>query len=182
MTFGQFREQRLNELLADYRVPGGGLDTEPGLNNIKGLLDLINYAKPKSVLEIGSHRGISTECFLLNCPRVVALDSWEGNWSNYFMEFLDRCGEYPNLEIVRGRSPESLAQFLNGEFDLVYIDGDHSEYAATCDIRESKRLARRWLAGHDFIETHNCAVPAAVRKLLGEPSIVFDDTSWLIKL
>lgn len=168
-----FRADRLKELLVTPRCEGG----LPQTNFVGGLLDLISTAKPVSVLEIGSDSGVSTECFLLHCDRVVAVDSWEGQWAPHYQNFLERCGSYPNLEIVRERSPDALNCFSDNEFDLVYVDADHEYDPAYRDIAAAMRVAKHWMAGHDFIAS---GVERAVRELLGNP-LVFSDTSWLIR-
>lgn len=163
---------RLEALRYDLRHADAGSGPD---NHVGGLIDLIEYAKPRTVLEIGSHCGVSTECFALHCERVVAVDPWPHK--RYWLAFLGRCGEYDNLEIVKGISPDDLAQFADGEFDMVYIDGDHDEDSVTADIMGSKRLVTRWIAGHDY--SHG-GVERAVTKLLGKPARVFSDTSWII--
>ena len=182
-TFAEFRVNRATELLTQERCNGGGTDLHPGLNYIGGLLQLIDKAKPLTVLEIGSHIGVSTECFLLGCKRVVAVDSWGHNWAPAYDWFMRRVGAYPNLEVVRGSSPEILTQFKDNEFDLVYIDGEHDYDPVVWDIHGSQLLAKHWIAGHDYYTTPNGPndVHRAVNELLGEPTEVFIDTSWLIK-
>ena len=46
------------------------------------------------------------------------------------------------------------------------------------DIEASKRIASKWMAGHDCLLASD--VERAVRESLGDPT-VFSDTSWLIK-
>ena len=184
ISYETFRTQRLEQLKADYRVPGGDSTEAPGMNNIAGLIDLVRFAKPHSVVEIGSHRGVSTEVFLLHCRKVVAVDPWERTadaaWELFFFEFLSRVSEYPNLQIIRGASPDALAPLADNEFDLCYIDGAHDEASVLRDIEACKRLVRPggWYAGHDWLPGND--VDHAVRKSFGEPK-VFADTSWLIK-
>lgn len=178
MTFAEFRQARIAELIADVRTIGG--DGAPGQNNVEGLIDLIVETKPVSVVEVGSNRGVSTEIFLLHCPHVVAVDSWEGHWEATLAEFSERVMAYPNLEVLRGESPHALLAFREDEFDLCYIDADHSYESVVRDINACKRIVKRggWMAGHDCLP--GSGVEAAVRELLGEPKI-FRDTSWLIK-
>lgn len=174
MNFTQFKEQRIEELRALERCVGGLAHT----NFVGGLLELIEFANPHSVLEIGADQGVSTECFLLNAARVVVVDSWEGSfWEPHYETFQEHCGTYPNLEVVRERSPGALSRFSIGEFDLVYIDGDHDANSVMRDIAASKRISKRWIAGHDY----GSSVEAAVNLFLGKPERVFSDTSWIIK-
>src|SRR5689334_8405708 len=187
MTFGEFALARLDALRTEERVPGGGISAYPGMNHVGGLIDLVLYAKPRSVLEIGSHRGVSTEVFLLHCSRVVAVDSWEGiteppGWGRFYDEFLYRVGAYPSLHVVRGRSPQALEQFEDHEFDLVYIDGEHDEASVRADINGARRLVKPggWLAGHDYVP--NSDVERVVTAEAPGEIKLFADTSWLTKL
>ena len=104
-TFRQFQTTRVTELLTTKRClyPGDATDIH---NFLPGLVELLLSAKPRSVIEIGSDRGVSTELFLLTTARVVAIDPWQNESS--FREFAERCAGYPHLEIVRERCPEAL--------------------------------------------------------------------------
>ena len=174
-TFRQFQTARVTELLTTKRClyPGDATDIH---NFLPGLVELLLRAKPRSVIEIGSDRGVSTELFLLTTARVVAIDPWQNE--NSFREFAERCAGYPHLEIVRERCPEALDRF-GAEFDLCYIDADHSYEAVRRDILACTRIVKPggWLAGHDY---HQPQVERAVRSMIDEP-IAFRDGSWLAR-
>ena len=144
----------------------------------RGLYDLIELIRPKSVIEIGSYRGVSTEIFLLTCPRVVAVDPWEYP-DTLYKEFMDRVGSYPNLEVCRGKSPEILGGFHIGEFEMCYIDGDHSYEAVRTDILKTKLIVETngYIAGHDF---NNPETRRAILEFAGTPKKVFSDASWFV--
>ena len=145
-------------------------------NYVDGLIRLVETAQPRSVLEIGSHKGVSTEVFMLLCQRVVAVDIWD---EYYILEkFKRRCKPYSNIEIVHARSPAALDRFDDNEFDMVYIDGAHDYDSVYCDIKAAFRIVKPsgWLSGHDI---GTGGVGRAVFELLGQP-ILFPDTSWLI--
>lgn len=183
MIFSEFREQRLAELKEEDRVAGGNDPGFKGLNKIHGLLDLIAYCKPKTVLEIGSHLGVSTECFLLNCSKVVVIDPW--TYDPFFDGFMVRCGAYPHLKVYRDISDRALQYFPPASFDMVYVDGLHDYFSVKKDIEGSLPLVKSggWLAGHDYVKFSVATeVPKVVVELFGrEPDKVFDDTSWIIK-
>lgn len=189
MRFIEFALARLEQLKIEPRVPGGESEKQGGINQVHGLIDLVRKVKPHSVLEIGSHRGVSTEVFLLHCPRVVALDSWENAphacWGVFFDEFQDRLGGYPNLEVHRAASPDGLARFADHEFDLVYIDGEHDYESVKRDILATKRLVKPggWMSGHDHWMP---GVQRAVDETMfnenpDQELFIFSDSSWLIK-
>lgn len=145
-------------------------------NYVRGLILLVETAKPRSVLEIGCHKGVSTEVFMILCNRVVAVDIWD---EYYILEqFKRRSENYSNVEIVRARSPAALDRFADNEFDMVYIDGEHNYDSVVDDIKAALRIVKPfgWIAGHDV---GSGGVGRAVLELLGQP-IVFPDTSWLI--
>jgi predicted O-methyltransferase YrrM len=172
-TFREFQQARVNELLTTKRCfyPGDATDVH---NFLPGLAELIMRASPRTVIEIGSDRGVSTELFLLTAARVVAVDPWHNE--NSFQEFAKRCAGYPHLEIIREKCPEALERF-GAEFDLCYIDADHSYEAVRRDILACTRIVKPdgWLAGHDY---HQPQVERAVRSLIDAP-ISFRDGSWL---
>jgi predicted O-methyltransferase YrrM len=174
-NFRAFQAARVQELLTTMRClyPGGDVDVH---NFLPGLAELLIRAQSKSVIEIGSDRGVSTELFLLTNARVVAVDPWEHE--PFYREFLERCGTYPHLEICRGKCPQALEKF-GAEFDLCYIDADHSYDAVRRDILACTRVVKPdgWLAGHDY---HQPQVEHAVRSMIDEP-VAFADGSWLAK-
>jgi len=175
LTFRQFQKARVEELLTTRRCAYPG-DTADVHNFLPGLAELIVHAKPRAVIEIGSDRGVSTELFLLTAARVVAVDPWEN--ASSFQEFVERCTGYPHLEICRGKSPEALARF-GAEFDMCYIDADHSYESVRRDILACTRIVKPdgWLAGHDY---HQPQVERAVSSLIDRP-MTFRDGSWLAR-
>ncbi len=201
-------ESRLDELRL---TPRCGNDLDIVVDTTPGLIDLVQEVRPRRVLEIGSDRGVSTEVFLLLCEEVVVLDPWEdfpaiscafdhieGNVAQAdFMimrrrhgrQFLDRCGGYPNLKIIRDYSPRAqpaMAAEYTGYFDLVYIDAVHEEQPVVDDIRASWPLVREggWIAGHDYVVADGDAnrVIPGVDFVFGKGNVkVFGDSSWLIR-
>jgi hypothetical protein len=49
-----------------------------------------------------------------------------------------------------GASPQIATKFENQSFDIVYIDAEHTEEAATQDILAWYPKAKHWVAGHDY--------------------------------
>lgn len=183
MWFSSFKKERIESLKMTPRVLGGNDPKNPGLNFVEGLLDLIAYCKPKSVVEIGVNTGVSTECFLLNCQFVGAIDPHENPAAHN--EFMLRCSAYPNLDYHRQYSYQGLG-VPNHSVDMVYIDGMHDYWSVYNDIKIAETVLKKggWLAGHDYVkdDPSNTEVPKAVLELFGkEPDKVFSDTSWIIK-
>ncbi len=173
-TFREFQSSRLEELCKTPRCSG---DTLSDYDFIVGLLELVNLVKPRSVIEIGCWKGVSTEVFLLSVQRVLAIDPWDYP-DGIFDEFWGRCGSYPGLEIRRDKSPEAVVN-LREKFDMCYIDGDHSYDAVRADILACSEVVKPdgWIAGHDFPMPQ---VEKAVLSCVKAP-ILFRDGSWLAK-
>lgn len=178
MIFAEFQKARLIELCNQPRTLSlGEATTEHDF--ARGVVELLQVACPKSIIEIGSYRGVSTEIFLLTTPRVVAVDPWDYPETIYD-EFMLRCGSYPGLEVCRGKSPEALKKFKD-EFDLCYIDGEHTYDALKVDIEAAKKIVKSggYIAGHDY---HMPEIRKAVNCFMTpSPFALFRDGSWLCK-
>lgn len=181
------REGRLGELRSMPRC--GGVQIARN-DSVDGLIEMLEFAKPQRVLEIGSSKGVSTEVFLLHCEHVTAVDPWE-LWPYYCgvrTDFKKNCQDkYSNLTCVQGFSPGALAGLEPASFDLVYIDGNHEYQALIDDVRGSFALVRSggWIAGHDYWPApgyrHVYDVVPAVHDVLGKPDRVFSDSSWIVR-
>jgi predicted O-methyltransferase YrrM len=171
MIFPIFKAARLTELMG-----------EPwGAERVPDLLEIIKVAAPKTMLEIGCYRGVSTEVWLLHCANVVAIDPWPD--VSVRREFLARCSHYPHLEMIEGYSPSALAGLADRRFDLCYLDGDHSYEAVCQDIHACLPLVKpgAFIGGHDY--GGDCpGVAQAVDEILGKPPWRCSDGSWLVKL
>lgn len=177
MLFLEYKIARIAELCKTPRcIDVSEIGTEH--DYVRGLLELIQEIQPTSVLEIGSYRGVSTELFLLLAKRVAAVDPWSYPES-IFAEFMERCGDYPNLEVYTGYSPLAV-RGIKPEFDMCYIDGEHTYSAVRQDIFECvcKVRPHGWIAGHDF---HMPEIERAARDALDGPFITFKDGSWATK-
>lgn len=215
------KQARLTELRSVLRC-GDSIDPRPwpfgagpwlkmltDMDSIDGLVDLINMAQPKRVLELGSCRGGSTEVFLLMCDEVVAMDPW-GDFPELSIasdrvmagrerkhiemlddngkRFMAKCGAYPNLTTIRDFSPRGVEKMLPkyaGYFDMVYIDAVHEYQAVINDVHASWPLVRPggWIAGHDYQPLVNFKdmIPAINMMFGAENIVTFRDSSWLVR-
>lgn len=180
------RERRLASLVLEPRVfINDPRDEMRRIDSVYGLIQLLRTCDPlDSVLEVGSFRGVSTETLLLFASQVIAVDPWDG-LDDVFQSFLARTRPYSHLEIIRGRSVDVAADFADGSFDLVYIDGAHDPASIRADITAWRPKVKpgKWLAGHDYSPLiASGSVIHAVDELLGAPLRVFEDSSWLVRL
>jgi hypothetical protein len=180
----EYRRRRLREMADERRYPSlEHLPIFQTLNRIGGLADMMKYLPPlKKVAEVGCYWGVSTEVLAMFAEHVYAVDIWPDE--EVFRRFQERMKPYPNVTIVRGRSPEIADQFADGLLDLVYIDADHSFMPVRTDVLGWYPKVRNggWISGHDWTSyAPHMQVVEAVRFTLGKPDRIFADTSWLIR-
>lgn len=175
MLFSEFKAQQIEALK-------GARDGATNETRVPGLLDLLAAAKPLHVLEIGCFTGISTEVFLLHCASVTSVDCWGD--VGIEAAFNERVSQYPHLIKIKGRSPEALRDLRWRDYDLCYIDGDHSYEAVKADIHQCMMLSKpgMWIGGHDYGWWAEPGVKPAVDEIFGKPDHVFCDTSWLVRM
>ena len=172
MLFSEFKARRMSELLEE----------QWGRERIPDLMEVFRTALPSRVLETGSYRGVSTEFWALNCERVVSIDPSPNMAVR--RELHSRLAHYPNVRLIEARSP-ALERFIKFDFDLVYLDGDHSALHVSREIEAYLPLLRcgAWIGGHDYTDTPapGDGVKEAVDALLGIPPYRFSDGSWLVR-
>lgn len=157
-------------------------------NQVIGLLTLVNdilAANPAASrwLEIGSYAGESATLFL-GFPQIATLDCVD-QWSEAAARLRSRFAR----EIAAGRCrvhQMSSAAFaaVAGEYDVVYIDGDHSYEAVRADIAAySTRIAPGgFLAGHDYHDGFPGVVRAVDEWRGNRPVKRYLDGSWAVRI
>lgn len=176
-------------LLADISEPDP-TSTIPGMH-ICGwthpveLEALIELAAPmRSVVEIGCFHGRSAFALLTACKGpVYCVDPWNGEHDN-FSSFMENCGHFENLRVVRAYSSAELADRI-GDVDMVFIDGAHAFEAVLADVAAWLPHTRRLMCGHDFQEKGRWlpGVQKAVDLVFGDQIFVPAGTSiWTIDL
>ena len=102
---------------------------------------------PRNYLEIGVRRGRSLSIVAQCNPecRIFGFDLWMQNYAGmpnpgpeFVKDELARGGYTGTLELISGDSHQTLAEFFHGfpklEFDMINVDGDHSEQGAKLDL------------------------------------------------
>jgi predicted O-methyltransferase YrrM len=142
---------------------------------------VLDAAKPKKILEIGSFEGRATCHMIDRCAEnaeldIYCIDSWEGSpeHSQGAQESADMTSveerfrfntqiavteaeHKVNLTILKGRSAEMLVELLGGghrgTFDIVYVDGSHQAADVLCDAVLGFQLTKvgGWLVFDDYL-------------------------------
>lgn len=120
--------------------------------------------KSSSVLEIGSWKGRSTHAILSGCKgRVVAVDHFRGSEGEdyahaeakaedlpVYKEFMRNVGHFTNLTVMKVSSKEAKEVLKDQNFDMIFIDGEHTYEGVKEDIALWKDNAKVILCGHDY--------------------------------
>lgn len=164
----------------------------------QGLLDLIKELgdnSKKTMIEIGSFVGESTILFAQSFKNVIAIDPFmEGyddadptsylfEFKNVYQTYLERTGDYKNIQTIVATSIDALDQLKEDKYDFVYIDGLHTYDGVKSDIENYLPLVKKGgvIGGHDYTDKipHLVGVKKAVDEMFGEPDKVFKDNSWI---
>ena len=119
---------------------------------------LVSETKPATIVELGSHNGVSYAAFCQaverggSPARCFAVDSWEGDshagfYSNEVYEDLSRFNRehFDRFStLLRCYFDDAVGQFEDGSIDLLHIDGLHTYEAVKNDFDTWKpKLSRR---------------------------------------
>jgi hypothetical protein len=164
---------------------GAGFCSHKGFqpNYLFGLDDLCKkfIKKDHVLLEIGSHRGVSTELLSEYANHVHAVEVYP------FPRLKKLVANKDNITLHKSLSQDFLKQ-NKLLFDIIYIDGDHSYVGTMKDIAFSLPFLKKdgILCGHDMIEGHQGvlrAVNDVFPKIKTGETILhrFSDSSWAIE-
>lgn len=112
------------------------------------LLEIVDRIKPEKILEIGVHRGLS-------------IKAWREAWPAAFVVGVDSDFgplKYTDFEQVQGDShdPATKEKFSTvGQFDFIFIDGDHTLEGVRKDYEMYGSLVRPGgiMAFHDIMRS-----------------------------
>ena len=124
----------------------GGENSIENKGQAKKLIELCNKYNCKNVMEIGFNAGHSADLFLSinENIKLTSFDIGLHKYVNYGKKFIDN--KYPNRHsLILGDSKKTIPDFYkynsSAKFDLIFIDGDHSEIGAISDLLNCKKLS-----------------------------------------
>lgn len=163
---------------------------------LEGLREMIYYVKDRhkmSMIEIGSYAGDSTMLFAQNFKKVLSIDPYLNDYDindpackymdfdKVYEHFKKNISIYKNIKHIRKTSDEAIKE-LTKKVDLVYIDGLHTYEQVKKDIINYLPLIKEggYISGHDYHENWQGVIDA-IHETIGEPDMIFKDTSWIKK-
>jgi predicted O-methyltransferase YrrM len=171
----------------------GGLNTRPALiymphkdGFVQLLGTLYNTANVLYGIEIGCFRGEFDRYVLSKCPavRMVTIDPmpiWHSVFENN-KQFI----EQQRFRILPLTSDEAAA-ILKGEYDFIFIDGDHSYEQCKKDILNYKKFIKKGglMSGHNYHKAPASAHPGvheSVDEIFGDRVKLQPDFSWYVQV
>lgn len=128
-------------------LPPEFIKTGPWSGHRRFAYDLVSYAKPSNIIELGTHYGTS---FFSFCQAIrdnhlkiycYAVDTWRGDpHAGYFGEDVYQAVKTVNSRefsdigiLLRMDFDSALSKFIDGSIDLLHIDGYHTYEAVRHD-------------------------------------------------
>ena len=163
------------------------------VNTYNGLRVFIdNFVNENTIVaEVGSFQGESSVMFAAKAKKVYCIDPWDGEDAGNYggahiaiseveKTFNEATKDFQNIEKIKKLSDDAAADFEDNSIDFLYIDGMHTEEQVRKDIFNffPKVKPDGIIGGHDLNYSIWGGVSKAVREILGEPHLVFPDTSW----
>ena len=148
MEIDQAIEKKKNLILQNIE------QNKPFWNIHVALSFLADRLNPKNYLEIGVRTGGSLIALLHNCDvkKVVAVDTWSGSYAdlpNTLEYTVGQINKYKagtnkqfKIEFIKGNSHKVLRELVvcGRKFDLITVDGDHTEEGAWQDLEDAHKL------------------------------------------
>jgi predicted O-methyltransferase YrrM len=111
--------------------------------------DLVRFMQPTSIVELGTHWGVSYFSFLQAIKddgintMCYAVDTWEGDphagfYDNSVYQVVSEITDqyyFTNSSVIRSKFDEALNRFEDNSIDLLHIDGYHTYEAVSHDFK-----------------------------------------------
>ncbi|WP_317127934.1 O-methyltransferase [Hyunsoonleella flava] len=99
------------------------------IHRAKLLFRMVNYFKPKYILELGTSLGFATQAMSHGNPK-AKIDTIEGcpKLSDYTKKHF-RVLRLDNINIITGNIGDTIKQLESKQYDLIFFDGNHTKQA-----------------------------------------------------
>ena len=127
-------------------ISSNGVYAELGVFDGSFSREIINILDPKALVLIDYFEGdVESGDQDGNNSRVINLDL-------VYNDLLKRYRDNNRIKILKGDTVESLSQFPNDYFDMVYVDADHRYEGCLRDLEISYQKVKNngWILGHDY--------------------------------
>jgi hypothetical protein len=133
---------------------GGGFFLKNNQDELM-IKDVISIVRPQKILEIGFNAGNSSFLWLENSEASVV--SVEKNDNDSVQKAANLLTKEFNsrFKLIISDSQEVYNQIKNIQFDIVFIDGDHTEDGVRKDILLAEKLNIPWLFFDDIWDNHD---------------------------
>lgn len=164
-----------------------------------GFIDLLTYLSNKlpnqdyKMIEIGSYMGESTMLFASTgiFSSIYSIDPHDGDeefnelfnydWNFVISEYNKNTRFFDCITHIKDFSYNVYNKFEDGSIDFIYIDGNHSYESIKQDLQLylPKLKSNGIISGHDYFEGRWPETVTAINEMIGEPDVVFSDSSWV---
>jgi predicted O-methyltransferase YrrM len=171
-----------------------GPEEKEGLISMLWSLEAEFPIKKWTLIEIGTYLGESAAIFAPHFKKVITCDPWVLSFMQTYVEgkkqidiktlyskLHENTKGHRNIEFHRYPGSILAREFKDKSVDMVYIDSWHRVIPATLDIITwlPKIKPGGIISGHDYRSKDYSEVIPAVRYILGEPDMIYPDSSWV---
>lgn len=150
------------------------------VNYLFGLNELCEkYVKEDfTILELGSHNGISSRLFSYFANKVICVDL------NKTRQMDETISSHQNIVFHNMSFKDFFDSNIDDKYDLIYIDGGHSFEDVNRDIELFKPKVKQggYISGHDCNSSTPGVSLALKKQFPNEEILLFSDSSWLVKI
>ena len=169
-------------------------DSDVSRQSLVDLVKSLPSDRPMIMVEVGSYRGESASIFLATnrFSKIFCVDPWEMFYDpddgaaftdmvEVEHDFDRRVGSDSRIVKVKGTIDTFLERYPGVKIDFAYVDGCHTYEAVKHDLKQilSACQPRVAVAGHDYSAGLWEGVARAINESVGNPDVVFPDTSWV---
>ncbi len=168
------------------------------MNHHQTVIELLkNHFGEKQIsgIEIGTGGGSLPAAIMLYCKNVyklITIDPWkhkdgvefEASWTQEALDntreaAIKRLAVYSDRVSVLHMASDEAFNIIEGTFDFVWIDGDHTMEQVERDLRYEKFVnPGGFIGGHDFGQVH--PMTEMIKEKYGDRIHVGEDFTWYV--